>query len=241
MPASLFPAFIKLEGRAALVVGAGLVGASKIASLLNFGARVTVVAPSALSEVRDLAARGAVRWIQREFSPSDLSGVFIVIAATSSAAVNRAVFEEAQRRNVLCNSVDDPPNCDFYFPAFVRRGDLQIAISTAGESPALAQRIRQELEEALDESLGSQVRQIGEIRRRILASAPPSAERKHLLQLLARHGITHFAKDRTRARQIRKRRGAARCAPSRHSAGPSQDSFAAVAGKTERAAQGRNQ
>jgi siroheme synthase-like protein len=207
MPANLFPAFIKLEGRAALVVGAGPVGASKIASLLDFAARVTVVAPSALSEVRDLAARGAVRWIQREFSPSDLDAVFIVIAATSSAAVNRAVFEQAQRRSILCNSVDDPPNCDFYFPAVVRRGDLQIAISTAGESPALAQRIHLELEEALDESLGQEVRKVGEIRRRILASAPPSEERKQLLKLLARHGITQFANDGSAARRKRKRSG----------------------------------
>jgi precorrin-2 dehydrogenase / sirohydrochlorin ferrochelatase len=198
MPANLFPAFIKLEGRPCLVVGAGAVGASKIASLLDFGARVTVVAPQAVAEVRRLAARGPVGWIEREFVADDLDGMFLVIAATSSGDVNRAVSLEARRRGILCNSVDDPPNCDFYFPAIVRRGDLQIAISTAGESPALAQRIRRELEEALDESVGGQLSEIGALRRKILATHPACEERTQLLQLLARHGIGQFSKEGTK-------------------------------------------
>ena len=198
MPAKLFPAFIKLEGRPCLAVGAGSVGALKIASLLDCGARVTVVAPQAAPEVQRLASRGAVGWVERGFVADDLEGMFLVIAATSSAEVNRAIFLEAHRRGILCNSVDDPPNCDFYFPAVVRRGDLQIAISTAGESPALAQRIRRELEDALDESLGAQVRQIGAMRRKILTTHPASEERKRLLQLLARHGIGQFSKEGTK-------------------------------------------
>ena len=109
--------------------------------------------------------------------------------------MNRTVFEEARRRGILCNSVDDPPNCDFYFPAIVRRAALQIAISTAGESPALAQRIRRDLEESLDQSLGSQVREIGEIRRKVLAAQPASDERKQFLHLLAQHGITQPSKE----------------------------------------------
>lgn len=189
MAANLFPAFIKLSGRQCLVVGAGPVGLSKITSLLEFGARVTVVAPEGEPEMRKLAASGAIRWIRRDFMVKDLRGIFVVIAATSTAEVNRAVFLEARRRGILCNSVDDPPNCDFYFPAIVRRGDLQIAISTAGESPALAQRIRRELEASLDESLGGQVREIGSLRRRILATQAESAERKQLLHLLAYRGI----------------------------------------------------
>jgi precorrin-2 dehydrogenase / sirohydrochlorin ferrochelatase len=185
MPAPLFPAFIKLADRACLVVGAGGVAASKIASLLNADARVTVVAPLASSNIQSLAYSEKLTWLQREFRADDLGGVFLVIAATSSTALNRAVFLEAQRRGVLCNSVDDPPNCDFYFPAVVRRGDLQIAISTAGESPALAQRIRQGLERDLDDSLGEWVREIGRRRREIIATQPPSEERKQLLHQLA--------------------------------------------------------
>lgn len=185
MPAPLFPAFIKLADRACLVVGAGEVGASKIESLLIAGARVTVVAPRAISNIESLAHSGALTWLQREFQVDDLSGIFLVIAATSSDAANRAAFLEAQRRGILCNSVDDPPNCDFYFPAVVRRGDLQIAISTAGESPALAQRIRQNLEKNLDDSLGDWVREIGSRRREIIATQPPSEQRKQLLHQLA--------------------------------------------------------
>lgn len=194
MAGNLFPAFINLAGREALVVGAGPVGASRIRSLVEFGAHVTVVAPKAEAEVWKLAVSGAIRWVRREFVAKDLRGVTIVIAATSTGEVNRSVFLEARRRGVLCNSVDDPPNCDFYFPAVVRRGDLQIAISTAGESPALAQRLRRELEASLDESLGGQVREIGRLRRKILATQAPSSERKHLLHLLARYGIVQGRK-----------------------------------------------
>jgi precorrin-2 dehydrogenase/sirohydrochlorin ferrochelatase len=185
MPAPLFPAFIKLADRACLVVGAGEVARSKVESLLNAGALVTVVAPLAISNIENLARSRTLVWLKREFQIDDLNGLFLVIAATSSSAINRAVFLEAQRRGVLCNSVDDPPNCDFYFPAVVRRGDLQIAVSTAGESPALAQRIRQELEKNLDEELGGWVRDIGSRRRKIIATQPPSEERKQLLHQLA--------------------------------------------------------
>jgi precorrin-2 dehydrogenase/sirohydrochlorin ferrochelatase len=185
MPASLFPAFIKLADRACLVVGAGEVAASKIESLLIAGARVTVVAPRAISNIETLGRSGTLAWLQREFRADDLTGAFLVIAATSSGEVNRVVFLEAQRRGILCNSVDDPPNCDFYFPAVVRRGDLQIAISTAGESPALAQQIRQDLEKHFDNSLGDWVREIGSRRREIIATQPPSEQRKQLLHQLA--------------------------------------------------------
>jgi precorrin-2 dehydrogenase len=185
VPAPLFPAFIKLADRDCLVVGAGEVAASKIESLLVAGARATVVAPFATSNMEKLARSGKIAWLRREFRANDLCGKFLVIAATSSAGVNRTVFLAAQRRGVLCNSVDDPPNCDFYFPAVVRRGDLQIAISTAGESPALAQRIRRELEQSLNDSLGDWVREIGLRRREIIAAEPPSEKRKQLLHQLA--------------------------------------------------------
>ena len=185
MPAELFPAFIKLEGRPCLVVGAGAIATSKIDSLLRAGARLTVVAPQAKAEVAGLAATGNLRWHEREFRESDLDGVFLAIAATASGAVNRGVFLAAQEHGILCNAVDDPPHCDFYFPAVVRRGDLQIAISTAGESPSVAQRFRREIEASLDLTLGNWLRFVGSLRRHVLATQPPSEERKKLLQLLA--------------------------------------------------------
>lgn len=185
MKPALFPAFIKLAGRPCLVVGAGTVAESKIASLLASGAQLTVVAPNATEEIQRLAASRRIRWIPRKFAPADLDRSFLVVAATSDASVNRAVFHEARERSVLCNSVDDPPNCDFYFPAVVRRGPLQVAVSTSGESPALAQRIRREIEDSLVSSLGDWVEEIGERRREILAEVPPSGHRKRLLHRLA--------------------------------------------------------
>lgn len=185
MKPTLFPVFIKLAGRACAVVGAGSVAESKIASLLESGAQVTVVAPNANEEIKGLAVSRRIRWIPRKFTASDLNSVFLVVAATSDSEVNRAVFHEARERGVLCNSVDDPPNCDFYFPAVVRRGPLQIAISTSGESPALAQRIRREVEDSLDTSFGDWIEEIGERRREIIAALPPSDDRKRLLHRLA--------------------------------------------------------
>jgi precorrin-2 dehydrogenase/sirohydrochlorin ferrochelatase len=185
MASELFPAFIKLENRPCLVVGAGAIATSKIASLLRASAQITVVAPQAKAEVANLAVAGNITWHRREFHADDLRDIFLAIAATGSASVNRAVFLAAQERGILCNAVDDPPHCDFYFPAVVRRGDLQIAISTAGESPSVAQRFRREIEASLDLSLGNWLRFVGSLRRHVLANHPPSEERKKLLNLLA--------------------------------------------------------
>jgi precorrin-2 dehydrogenase / sirohydrochlorin ferrochelatase len=185
MPAPLFPVFIKLADRPCLVVGAGEIAKAKIASLLEAGARVLVVAPEAAPEIRALATSKKIGWQKRRYQASDLEGAFLAIAATSDTAVNNAVFCEAQRRGILCNAVDDPPNCDFYFPAVVRRGDLQIAISTAGESPAFAQKLRRAFEDAFDQHLGDWLGAIGQVRREILAAYPASEARKRALHVLA--------------------------------------------------------
>jgi siroheme synthase-like protein len=185
MPPRLFPIFVKLAARRCLVVGAGAVAATKISALLESGAWVTAVAPRANKQVLSLSKSGAIVWRTRKFTPADLDGVSLAIAATSDAAVNHDVFLECRRRGILCNSVDDPPNCDFFFSAVVRRGDLQIAVSTAGESPAVAQRFKEEIDELLDECIGDWLRLVGELRRKIIAAQPPSKERNRLLRLLA--------------------------------------------------------
>jgi len=143
---ALFPIFLRLEGRKVLVVGAGTVAQPKIESLLRSGARVRVVAPHALEAVRDWARDSRIHWEPRAFRAADLDGAFLVIAATNSPNLHEKILRLARRRGVLCNVVDDPERCDFFYPAVVRRGDLQIAISTSGASPALAQRLRKELE-----------------------------------------------------------------------------------------------
>src|SRR5271168_2515580 len=144
--AALFPMFLRLEDRDALVVGAGNVAEPKVESLLRSGARVRVVAPKANRQVAGWARAGRVVWERREFRPADMDGAFLVIAATSSPELHAQILRLARSRRVLCNVVDDPERCDFFYPAVVRRGSLQIAVSTGGASPALAQRLRKELE-----------------------------------------------------------------------------------------------
>jgi siroheme synthase-like protein len=182
----MFPVFFKLEGRPCLVVGAGRIAAPKIASLLRAGGVVTVVAPQARSEVDQQARAGQLVRIAREFAAGDLDGQFLVVAATDLQAVNHHVAESARARKVLCNSVDDPPDCDFFYPSVVRRGDLQIAISTSGKSPALAQRLREQIDAMMPEDIGAWLDQLGETRLKILAAYPSAKERNEALHLLAR-------------------------------------------------------
>ncbi len=182
---SLFPIFLKLTGRRCLVVGAGNIAESKILSLLEAEAEVTVVALEAFPRIQELASEGALTLHLRSFTDRDVDGSFLVVAGTNVAEVNRAVFAEAQRQNILVNAVDDPPYCDYYFPSVVRRGDLQIAISTAGESPALAQRLRKELNEQLPRDLGPWLLELGRLRREVIGMEPLGDPRKLLLHTLA--------------------------------------------------------
>jgi precorrin-2 dehydrogenase/sirohydrochlorin ferrochelatase len=182
---SLFPIFLKLEGRRCLVVGAGNVGEPKIQSLLAAHAEVLVVAPEATATVQSWAESGAITWNRRGFDSSDLDGAVLVIAATASEVINDAVFLEAQRRSILCNSVDDPQHCDFFYPAVIRRGDFQVAISTAGHSPALAQRLRTELEEQFGPEYAGWVSELGRVRQDLFAADMNPEERKQRLHELA--------------------------------------------------------
>ena len=195
---TLLPIFLKLDGRPALLVGAGTVALEKIGSLLKTGVKLRVIAPQARPEIRQLAAEGKLEWIEREFQPSDLDGNFIVIAATDVPEVNATVYREAVARGIACNSVDDIPNCDFFFGSVVSRGDLQIAISTAGESPALAQRLRREIDEQLPDDLSRWLAELGEIRREVLATQPRGEERRLLLHELAHRKICDSASCSTR-------------------------------------------
>jgi uroporphyrin-III C-methyltransferase/precorrin-2 dehydrogenase/sirohydrochlorin ferrochelatase len=195
---NLLPIFLKLDGRPGLLVGAGTVALEKIGSLLKTGVKLRVIAPQARPEVRQLAAEGELEWIEREFQAADLDGNFIVIAATDVPEVNATVYREAVARGIACNSVDDIPNCDFFFGSVVSRGDLQIAISTAGESPAVAQRLRREIDEQLPEDLGPWLAQLGALRREVLSTHPRGEQRRLLLHELAQRHICDSALCSTR-------------------------------------------
>ncbi|MGC1830158.1 MAG: bifunctional precorrin-2 dehydrogenase/sirohydrochlorin ferrochelatase [Candidatus Acidiferrales bacterium] len=182
---NLFPAFLKLAGRRCLVIGAGAVGEEKIGGLLRAGADVLAVAPRATRRVRAWAREGKLRWKARKFRPGDLRGVFLAVAATSSASLREKIYRETRRRAVLCNAVDDPPNCDFYYGAVVQRGCLQIAISTGGHSPALAQRLRKRLEREFRAEYGLWLEELGEEREKLFAKPMDPARRRRLLHALA--------------------------------------------------------
>jgi precorrin-2 dehydrogenase / sirohydrochlorin ferrochelatase len=187
---NLFPMFLKLEGRSCLVVGAGQIGESKIRSLLVAGATVRVVAPRVTPAVVAWERAGVLAWQAREFESADLDSTFLVVAATSAIEVNDAVYREARRRQILCNVVDDPDRCDFYYPAVVRRGDLQIAISTAGKSPALAQRLRREFEAQLAPIYAGWIEELGRVRKQLFGRRlNPEDRRKRLHELASRESF----------------------------------------------------
>ena len=191
----LFPLFLKLKGRKCLVVGAGEIGESKIASLLDAGGSLQVVAPCATDNVQEWARQGQVHWQKRKFRDADLADCFLVIAATSSRKLHKQIFRLARRLGVLCNVVDVPELCDFYYPAVVRRGSLQVAISTGGESPALAQRLRKELEAQFGPAYGQWVAELGRVRKRIRTSSKGAAnQKKQLHELASKEAFRKFQK-----------------------------------------------
>jgi precorrin-2 dehydrogenase/sirohydrochlorin ferrochelatase len=193
--------FLKLGGRPCLVVGAGTIAESKITSLIEADARVLVVAPDATPGVRAWAQAKRVEWRQRAFQPSDLDGMFIAVAATSSTELHKQIFQEATQRGVLCNIVDVPELCDFYYPAVVQRGALQIAVSTSGQSPALAQHLRIELEEQFGPEYQAWLEYLGEARDKLQSQELDPAERKRLLhELSSREAFEAFRREHKQAR-----------------------------------------
>jgi precorrin-2 dehydrogenase/sirohydrochlorin ferrochelatase len=184
----LFPLFLKLEGRKCLVVGAGEIAESKVASLLGTGAELHVVAPQATRRINWWAQSARIRWHKRKFRPSDLTGCFLVVAATSSRVLHEQIFRLANRKNIICNVVDVPELCDFYYPAIVQRGALQIAVSTAGESPALAQRLRKQFEAEFGPEYEEWIKQLGEERQRLRTKIKSSAQLNKRLHQMASEG-----------------------------------------------------
>ena len=182
---SLFPMFMKLEGKRCLVVGAGKVGEPKIGGLIDTGARIHVVALQATEAVHGWANAGKIALEMRPFAETDLDGTFLAVIATASNTLNGSIYREAQRRGVLCNVVDVPEYCEFYYPAVVRRGDLQIAISTNGRSPSLSQRLRQQLERQFSPAYAQWVAELGETRKLVLACDLDPQRKRELLHSLA--------------------------------------------------------
>jgi len=189
----LFPLFLKLAGRPCLIVGGGVVAEAKMQGLLRCGAEVRVVAPEAAPGIREAAIAGRIVWDEHPFLPSDLAGVFLVVAATNSAELHEEIFRRCQQAGILCNAVDEPERCEFYYPAVVRRGALQLAISTAGHSPFLAQRLRHELEERFGPEYGPWLEEIGQQRRELFqVDISPESRRAILKELSSERAFAEF-------------------------------------------------
>jgi siroheme synthase-like protein len=176
-------ACLRLVGRRCVVVGGGEIGLEKVEGLLACGGEVTLIAPEAEPELVQYAREGSIRWQQRDYAgPADLEGVFIVIAATADTDVNIAVYGDAERRAMLVNVVDVPPLCNFILPAIVRTGPLAIAISTAGASPALAKRMKREIEGQFGEPYARLAVLLNEVRGWAKGTLPTYQDRKEFFE-----------------------------------------------------------
>ncbi len=171
-------ACLKLTGRKCLVVGGGDIGLEKVEGLLACDGDVTLVAPDAIDPLQALAHEGSIKWERRAYGPADLEGTFMVIAATNDSEINIGIYEDAEKRAMLVNVVDVPPLCNFILPAIIRTGPLAIAISTAGASPALAKRIRNEIADEYGEPYAKLAIMLNEARGWAKATLPTYQDRK---------------------------------------------------------------
>ena len=159
-----YPLFLEMKGRPCLVIGGGQVAQRKVEGLLAAGASVTVVSPDLTAELDVLKSKRRIEHRQRDYQSNDLKGFDIVVAATDDKATNARVANDARAGRVLVNAVDDPDSCDFILPSVVRRGEVVLAISTGGLSPALARRLREELEAYLSDDFAPLVELLAEVR-----------------------------------------------------------------------------
>ena len=199
---SLLPIFVKLQGRLVIMVGAGVVAEGKLQGLLAAGARVRVIAPEITRGIAELLDQEKIEWSAKKFERSDLDGAYLVIAATSAFGVNEAVYREADARGILCNAVDDIEHCHFYYGSVVQRGDLQIAISTNGKSPALAQRLRLQLERQFGPEYELWLEWLGAARE-LLRAREGSADTKSVLlhHIASQPMFERFLREASRQRQ----------------------------------------
>ena len=180
-----YPIFLELKGRRAVVIGAGAVALRKAQSLLDAGARLVVVSEQIDEAMTALCRQTNAELVKSEYSKDHLVGAALVIAATSNHRLNEQIYKDCQQLEVLCNVVDQPELCDFFVPAVVKRGDLQIAISTEGDCPAYAGHLRKKLEQIFTEQHGEFLSELEKLRKRIIEDVPDPADRKTLIGQLA--------------------------------------------------------
>lgn len=167
---ALYPIFVETKGRPVLVIGGGHVGAEKVRGLLNGEADITVVSPTLIEEMQGYKDAGRIKHIGREYREEDLDGGWdFIMVATDDGAVNAEVSAAGRKRRIWVNAADDPKNCDFILPSVVRKGKITLAASTSGTSPALARRLREELDAYLTEDMPALADLLAEVRQEIRA------------------------------------------------------------------------
>jgi precorrin-2 dehydrogenase/sirohydrochlorin ferrochelatase len=196
-----YPVFLNLKGRPVLLAGAGPIALQKLGNLLQCQARVHVVAPEALPEIRRLARDGKIKWSRRSYRTADMKRMALALAATDDASLQKRIAREARARGIWVNIVDVPPLCDFIAPAIVGRGNIQIAISTGGAAPALARHLRQKVESIIGPEYADFAAVIGKMRPVILklskerrASFWECVVSDHFMKDIRKHGIARAEK-----------------------------------------------
>ncbi len=184
-----YPISLDVQARKCLVVGGGAVGTRKVKTLVKCGARVIVISPYLTKDLEDLSAQGTIDVEKRVYSSADLDGLFLVIGATGNDSINRKISADAERLNILCNIADVPDACNFILPSIVERGDLTIAISTSGKSPAFAKKLRQDIEKQFGEEYALFLELMGSIRKKLLMEKHEPEAHKHLFETLIRGGL----------------------------------------------------
>ena len=177
---SYYPIFVQMEGMRALVVGGGAVARRKVETLLGFGADVSMVSRDLTPELTRLVDAGKVRFLGPEMADRFFEDVSLVIAATDDAALNHEVSQGARQRGLLVNAVDQPADCTFIVPSIVRRGDLLIAVSTSGRSPAFSKKIRKRLEDEFGDEYARFLALMGRVRQRVLAMGLPQKDNSRI-------------------------------------------------------------
>lgn len=191
---SYYPIFLDLQGKKVLVVGGGTVARRKIDTLLEHGAWVQIVARELMPPLDVYADEGKIRSLGKEFQAEMLQGIFLVIAATDDRRLNSRVGRIAQARGLLVNAVDQPSDCNFIVPSVLRRGDLQVAVSTGGKSPAMARRVRQDLEKVVGEEYGQFLLLMGHLRKEILSRDLSQEENREIFYRITESPILETLK-----------------------------------------------
>ncbi len=195
MAEALLPIMLRVAGKKCVVVGGGEVAAQKVKQLIECSASVVVVSPTLCDELKEMANQGRIQWLPMRYEPSVLDGAFLVFACTQDAEVNRRVFCDCEARKVWCNVADVPELCNFIMPSILRRGDLVVAVSTSGNSPAFARKVRLFLEDIIGDEFGMLAALLGEIKEEMRQSLKTIEQRREFIERVWESDVWRYLRE----------------------------------------------